>query len=93
MRVEGKGTQLWFDVEGAALETHGATMRSGPPSSCTAAQIPSPRWRAAREIVDALPEGIGRLQVLEGAGHLPWMDVPDRYWPLLTEFVLAPKGE
>ena len=48
---------------------------------------------AAREIVDALPEGIGRLQVLEEAGHFPWMDVPDRYWPLLTEFVLAPTGD
>ena len=48
---------------------------------------------AAREIVDALPEGIGQLQVLEGAGHFPWMDVPDRYWPLLAEFVLAPTGD
>ena len=48
---------------------------------------------AAREIVDALPESIGRLQVLEGAGHFPWKDVPDRYWPLLTEFVLAPNGD
>ena len=48
---------------------------------------------AAREIVDALPEGIGQLQVLEGAGHFPWMDVPDRYWPLLAEFVLAPNGD
>jgi proline iminopeptidase len=42
---------------------------------------------AARELVEALPEGIGRLEVLEGAGHFAWKDVPDRYWPLLLDFV------
>src|SRR5919197_913421 len=40
---------------------------------------------AAREIVAALPHG--RLEVLEEAGHFPWKDVPDRYWPLLADFV------
>jgi proline iminopeptidase len=44
---------------------------------------------ASREIYEALPEGIGRLEVIEGAGHFPWKDVPDRYWPLLGEFVMA----
>ncbi len=42
---------------------------------------------AAGEIVDALPAGIGRLEVLEGAGHFAWRDTPDRYWPLLLDFV------
>jgi pimeloyl-ACP methyl ester carboxylesterase len=42
---------------------------------------------AAREIVDALPAGSARLEVIEGAGHFPWKDAPDRYWPLITEFV------
>jgi len=42
---------------------------------------------AAREIVEALPAGIARLEVIEGAGHFPWKDVPDRYWPLITAFV------
>ena len=42
---------------------------------------------ASREIVEALPEGIGRLEVIEGAGHFPWKDAPERYWPLLTGFV------
>jgi pimeloyl-ACP methyl ester carboxylesterase len=41
----------------------------------------------AREIHDALPEGIGRLAVIEGAGHFPWKDAPDTYWPLLIEFL------
>ena len=42
---------------------------------------------AAREIVDALPDGTARLEVIEGAGHFTWRDAPERYWPLLTEFV------
>ena len=43
----------------------------------------------AREIVDGLPDGIGQLEVLERAGHFPWRDVPDRYWPVLEDFVAA----
>jgi proline iminopeptidase len=42
---------------------------------------------AAREIAGVLPAGSVRLEVLEGAGHFTWRDAPDRYWPLLTEFV------
>jgi pimeloyl-ACP methyl ester carboxylesterase len=45
---------------------------------------------AAREIHDALPNGISRLEVIKGAGHFPWKDAPDDYWPLLTEFVRTP---
>ena len=42
---------------------------------------------ASQEIVDALPRGAGRLEIIEGAGHFPWLDVPDRYWPVLGDFV------
>jgi len=42
---------------------------------------------AAREIFDALPAGRARLEVIEGAGHFPWRDAPDRYWPLVSDFV------
>jgi pimeloyl-ACP methyl ester carboxylesterase len=42
---------------------------------------------AAGEIFGALPGGSVRLEVLEGAGRFTWRDAPDRYWPLLTEFV------
>lgn len=42
---------------------------------------------AAREIADALPDGIAKLEVLEGAGHFLWKDIPDRYWPLISDFV------
>jgi proline iminopeptidase len=43
----------------------------------------------AEEIVAALTPGIARLEVLEGAGHFPWLDVPGAYWPSLTQFVDA----
>jgi pimeloyl-ACP methyl ester carboxylesterase len=42
---------------------------------------------AAGEVVDALPDGIGRLAVVEGAGHWMWKDAPERFWPLVVEFV------
>jgi pimeloyl-ACP methyl ester carboxylesterase len=41
---------------------------------------------AAEEIVGALPEGIAQLEILDGAGHFPWMDIPGRYWPMIIEF-------
>jgi proline iminopeptidase len=47
---------------------------------------------AAREIADALPPGIGRLEVIEGAGHFPWLDVPDRYREIVGQFVAANTG-
>ncbi|HXJ63666.1 MAG TPA: alpha/beta hydrolase [Actinomycetota bacterium] len=42
---------------------------------------------AAREIAAALPPGLARLEVLPGAGHFPWLDIADVYWPILGEFV------
>ena len=47
---------------------------------------------AAREIADALPEGIAQLAIVEGAGHFTWKDAPDRYWPLLMDFVRTTTG-
>jgi pimeloyl-ACP methyl ester carboxylesterase len=42
---------------------------------------------AAEEIVDALPEGIAQLEVIAGAGHWAWKDAPDRFWPMLVDFI------
>ncbi len=42
---------------------------------------------AAEEIVAALPEGMARLHVFEGAGHFTWMDNPGRYWETIIEFI------
>jgi pimeloyl-ACP methyl ester carboxylesterase len=42
---------------------------------------------SAQEIVAALPEGIAQLEVIDGAGHFPWLDAPDRYWLMVVEFI------
>lgn len=42
---------------------------------------------AAREIVDAMPDGTARLEVIDDAGHFAWKDNPERYWPIVTGFV------
>jgi pimeloyl-ACP methyl ester carboxylesterase len=42
---------------------------------------------ASVEIADALPGGLGRHEVIEGAGHFPWLDDPDRYFPIIQAFV------
>jgi pimeloyl-ACP methyl ester carboxylesterase len=47
---------------------------------------------AAREIADALPGRVAQLAVVEGAGHFTWKDAPDRYWPLVTDFVTTTAG-
>jgi pimeloyl-ACP methyl ester carboxylesterase len=58
-----------------------------PTLVCSGELDPMGSVAAAHEIVDALPPGIGRLEVIEGAGHFPWKDAPDRYWPVLKDFV------
>jgi pimeloyl-ACP methyl ester carboxylesterase len=42
---------------------------------------------AAREIVDAMPGGKTRLEVIKDAGHFFWKDAADRFWPVIGEFV------
>lgn len=41
----------------------------------------------AREVAAAIGEDRARLEMLEEAGHYAFKDVPDRYWPMLREFV------
>jgi pimeloyl-ACP methyl ester carboxylesterase len=47
---------------------------------------------AAQEIVDALPEGIGQLEIIEGAGHWAWKDAPDRFWTMMVDFIHSTTG-
>lgn len=61
-----------------------------PTLVCVGALDPVTPVAAAQEIVGGLREGVARLEVLPGAGHFPWKDAADRYWPLLTEFVISP---
>ena len=52
-----------------------------------------PDWvdpRAEGEaIVAALPDGLGRLEVIEGAGHYPHVQHPDEVVPLVVDFLRA----
>lgn len=56
---------------------------------CVGALDPVTPVPASEEIMAGLGPGIGRLEVLEGAGHFPWLDVPDPYWSVLTAFITA----
>jgi pimeloyl-ACP methyl ester carboxylesterase len=47
---------------------------------------------AAEEIAGALPEGTAQLKIIKGAGHFTWKDTPDRYWPVITEFIISTTG-
>lgn len=35
----------------------------------------------------AVPAGVGRLEIIAGAGHFTWLDAPDRYWPIIIDFI------
>jgi pimeloyl-ACP methyl ester carboxylesterase len=47
---------------------------------------------AAEEIVASIPEGLAQLEVIEGAGHFTWLDAPQRFWPVLLDFVDSVTG-
>ena len=42
---------------------------------------------AARELADGLRGGVGRLEIVPGAGHFPWLDQPESYWATLRPFI------
>ena len=42
---------------------------------------------AAEEIVGGLPDGLTQAEIIEAGGHFTWMDAPDRFWPMIVEFV------
>jgi pimeloyl-ACP methyl ester carboxylesterase len=58
---------------------------------CVGALDPATPVAAAHEIMRALPDGRGRLEVIEDAGHFSWMDNPESYWPIVAAFVTAGK--
>ena len=60
---------------------------TSPTLVCVGDRDPVTPLAASREIVGTLSPGIGRREVIEGAGHFPWLDFPDRYWSLIIEFV------
>jgi hypothetical protein len=48
--------------------------------------------RRIAEIVGTLPEGAAQLKIINWAGHSTWKDAPDRYWPIITEFITRMTG-
>ena len=60
-----------------------------PTLVCVGELDPMTPVAAAQELVAALPDGIARLEVIADAGHFPWRDEPEQYWPLLLDFVGA----
>lgn len=58
-----------------------------PTLVCVGELDPVTPVEASREIVGALRPGLGRLEVIKGAGHFPWLDAPDRYWPVIDGFI------
>jgi pimeloyl-ACP methyl ester carboxylesterase len=64
-----------------------------PTLVCAGALDPIMPRAVAQEIAEALPAGLARVEVVEDAGHFTWRDAPDRYWPLLIDFVTAVSEE
>jgi pimeloyl-ACP methyl ester carboxylesterase len=58
-----------------------------PTLVCVGELDPVTPVEASREILAALRPGIGRLEVIAGAGHFPWLDEPDRFWAAIEAFV------
>jgi proline iminopeptidase len=64
---------------------------SCPALVCTGREDPVTPIEAATEIAAHLDPDRTRLAILDGTGHFPWLDRPDRYWALLTGW-LAENG-
>jgi pimeloyl-ACP methyl ester carboxylesterase len=62
--------------------------RVGSPTLVSVGELdPVTPVAAAEEIVDALPDGIARLEVTAQAGHFTWLDAPDKFWPIVIDFI------
>lgn len=60
-----------------------------PTLVCRGSLDPAITREVGRELLAALPSHLVQFEEIEGAGHFPWMDAPERYWPMLTEFVAS----
>jgi pimeloyl-ACP methyl ester carboxylesterase len=58
-----------------------------PTLVCAGSLDPAITPAIARELAAALPPGLAHLEIVEGAGHFPWLGAPERYWPVLEQFV------
>jgi pimeloyl-ACP methyl ester carboxylesterase len=58
-----------------------------PTLVCTGALDPITPPTASEEIMEGLNAGVGRLSIIEGAGHFPWKDAPAEYARILRDFI------
>jgi proline iminopeptidase len=59
---------------------------ASPTLVCVGSLDPVTSVSASREIATGLAPGVGRLEVLEGAGHFPWLDDPDAVFGVIRSF-------
>ena len=70
----------WSCSESSTSST--SSSRIDPPTLvCVGELEPVTPVEASREIVDALPERHRPPRDLPGAGHFPWLDIAELYWP------------
>ena len=62
---------------------------TSPTLVCVGELDPVTPVEAALEVMEALPDGIGQLAILRGAGHWAWKDDPDAFWGTILPFVDA----
>jgi len=59
---------------------------------CTGALDPITPVDAAHEIADHVPTGVAELEIFDHAGHFPWLDVPEKFWSTLVQFIRSLQG-
>jgi pimeloyl-ACP methyl ester carboxylesterase len=91
--------QLGRRIKNLEIAARGAELFSGfdvvdelgridcPTLVCVGQLDPVTPVQASKEVFAALRPGLGRLEVVEGAGHFPWLDAGDRYWRVIVDFV------
>jgi proline iminopeptidase len=60
---------------------------TSPTLVCVGERDPVTPVGAAEEIVAGLSRSLGRLHVIPDAGHFPWLDEPEAFWPPILDFV------
>ena len=72
------------------LDAVGALSQIASPTLvCVGELDPVTSVAAAREMFDALPPDLARLEIIDGCGHFPWLDAPERYWSVIDDVVAA----
>jgi pimeloyl-ACP methyl ester carboxylesterase len=88
--VNGPGMERMRELD--VVEDLGAI--DCPTLVCVGELDPVAPVEASREIVAALQPALGKLAVISGAGHFPWLDEQERFWAVIEAFMagLAPGG-